>query len=338
MRNTKKWLVLLLTIVMLVGTMATPAMAEESWASLELNVTPAGEGGILQADILTWEGQNIADGKLVLTYDPAVLTYVGTEPGSAWVNAEDVTLSVNDAEGKLILAFASAEAAQKEGVLFRIRFSGYVRDTAIELTRNASYITGCKVPAIGGEFCPSDRFNDLTGLTAEGHTAVDYMVGMGYMNGMSGSKFGPHVKLNRAMMVTILYRIAGNPAVSGTHNFVDVPAGQFYTNAVIWASENGITTGLDATHFAPGKNLTRQELVTFLYRFAGVMGYDRTATTDLSGYTDADKVQPYAVEAFQWAVAAGVIKGTSETTLSPMASTSRAQVSLMVYRLLSAQD
>ena len=67
MRNTKKWLVLLLTIVMLVGTMATPAMAEESWASLELYVTPAGEGGILQADILTWECQNIADGKLVLT-------------------------------------------------------------------------------------------------------------------------------------------------------------------------------------------------------------------------------------------------------------------------------
>ena len=84
--------------------------------------------------------------------------------------------------------------------------------------------------------------------------------------------------------------------------------------------------------------LTRQELVTFLYRFAGVMGYDRTATTDLSGYADVNKVQPYAVQAFQWAVASGVINGTSATTLSPENTTTRAQVCIMVARLLQQQD
>ena len=338
MRNTKKWLVLLLTIVMLVGTMATPAMAEESWASLDLEVTPAGEGGILQADILTWEGQNIADGKLVLTYDPAVLTFVSAEPSTAWANAEDVTLSVNDAEGKLILAFASAEAAQKEGVLFRIRFSGFVGDVRLGLVGRDSYIGSSKVPAIGGEFCPSDQFVDMRNMLPQIHEAVDYMVGMGYMNGMSASHFGPNTELNRAMMVTILHRIAGSPEATGTHSFVDVPDGQFYSEPVLWALEKGVTTGLDDTHFAPGKSLTRQELVTFLYRFAGVMGYDTTATTDLSAYTDAAKVQPYAIEPFQWAVAAGVVNGTSATTLSPEATTTRAQICIMVSRLLTAQD
>ena len=146
------------------------------------------------------------------------------------------------------------------------------------------------------------------------------------------------MELNRAMMVTILYRIAGSPAVSADSTFTDVPADTFFTDPVAWAVANGITNGVSANLFAPGKSLTRQELVTFLYRFAGVMGYDRTATTDLSGYTDAAKVQPYAVEAFQWAVASGVINGTSETTLSPENTTTRAQVCIMVSRLLLQQN
>ena len=110
------------------------------------------------------------------------------------------------------------------------------------------------------------------------------------------------------------------------------------TEKVISSTAEKFTNGVSANLFAPGKSLTRQELVTFLYRFAGVMGYDRTATTDLSGYTDVAKVQPYAVQAFQWAVASGVITGTSETTLSPENTTTRAQVCIMVSRLLVQQD
>ena len=338
MRNTNKWLVLLLTVLMLVNVLGISAMAAQNPAPLDLRLVPAAEAGVVQVEILATADQTVADGKLVVTFDPEVLTYEGTGIGSAWTDAEAVTLSDNAASGKVILAFAGVDAA-KEGVLFSIRFSGAACDTAITLDGSRSYITGSgTVPTVSGEFCPSDRFNDLTGLTAEGHTAVDYMVGMGYMNGMSGSKFGPHVKLNRAMMVTILHRIAGAPTVSGTNNFVDVPAGQFYTDAVIWASTNGITTGVDSTHFAPGRELTRTELVTFLYRFAGVMGYDRSATTDLSRFTDSNKVLSYAVDAFSWAVGAGIVNGTTETTLAPMAKTTRAQICLMVFRLLSQQD
>ena len=336
MRNMKKWLVLLLAVVMLVSNLSITAMATENWAPLALETRPAG-GGILQVDILATEGSIVADGKLVLTYDPAVLTYEATEINAAWNDANAVTLSVNDRSGKLILAFASADAAN-EGVLFSIRFSGAVCDTQIDLVGSDSYIGSSKVPAIGGEYCPADQFVDIRNSVPMIHEAVDYMVGMGYMNGMDASHFGPNLELNRAMMVTILYRIAGSPAVAADSTFSDVPADEFYTAPVAWAVENGITNGVSASLFAPGKPLTRQELVTFLYRFAGVMGYDRTATTDLSAYTDADEIQSYAVQAFQWAVASGVVNGTSETTLSPENTTTRAQICIMVSRLLTAQD
>ena len=337
MRNTRKWLVLLLTVAMLVNVLGVSAMVTENAAPLELDFHPAGEG-IVQVDILATEAQIVADGKLVLTYDPAVLTYEGTEIGAAWTNAEDVTLSDNAKDGKVKLAFAGVDAA-KDGVLFSVRFSGGVCDTQIGLAGPESYISDTSlVPAMGGEYCPSDQFVDVQNSIPMIHEAVDYMVGSGYMNGMSQTMFGPNVELNRAMMVTILYRIAGNPAVEGAPAFTDVPAGQFYTDAVVWAIANGITNGVSATLFAPGKSLTRQELVTFLYRFAGVMGYDRTATTDLSAYTDTNKIQPYAVEAFQWAVASGIVNGTSETTLHPENTTTRAQICIMVTRLLKAQD
>ena len=336
MRNMKKWLVLLMTVAMLVNVLGVSAMATENSAPLALSVSRAAEGGMVQVDILATEAQTVADGKLVLTYDPAVLTYVGTEAGTAWTNADQVTLSDNAKGGKVILAFANDDAAG-DGVLFRVTFSGAVSDTELALT--GDYVTD-KVPVSGlsVSYCPSESFVDIRNSVPMIHEAVDYMVGMGYMNGMDASHFGPNLELNRAMMVTILYRIAGSPAASGTHTFADVPDGVFYTEPVIWAVQNGITTGLTANLFAPDKSLTRQELVTFLYRFAKYMEYDVTKTTDLSAYTDFARVQPYAVEAFQWAVASGVVNGTSETTLSPENTTTRAQICIMVSRLLTAQD
>ena len=337
MRNTKIWLVLLLAVVMLVSNLGVTAMATENESPLGLYVSPAAEG-IVQVNILSSQAQIVADGKLVVTYDPEVLTYVDTQPGDAWSDPEQVTLSVNPDSGKIILAFASIDAS-KDGTLFTLTFSGAVQDTVIAVDGSSSYITGVgAVKDLRVDLCPSAQYVDMQNMVPVIHEAVDYMVGMGYMNGMSGTMFGPNVELNRAMMVTILYRIAGAPAVEEDSTFTDVPAGVFYTAPVAWAVENGITNGVSANLFAPDKSLTRQELVTFLHRFAKYMQYDVTKTTDLSVYTDADKVQPYAVEAFEWAVASGVINGTSATTLSPENTTTRAQVCIMVSRLLKAQD
>ena len=336
MRNMKKWLVLLMTVAMLVNVLGVSAMATENSAPLALSVSRAAEGGMVQVDILATEAQTVADGKLVLTYDPAVLTYVGTEAGTAWTNADQVTLSDNAKGGKVILAFANDDAANA-GILFRVTFSGAVSDTELALT--GEYVTDdAPVSGLSVSYCPSESFVDIRNSVPMIHEAVDYMVGMGYMNGMDASHFGPNLELNRAMMVTILYRIAGSPAVEADSTFADVPAEVFYTAPVAWAVENGITNGVSSSLFAPGKSLTRQELVTFLYRFAKYMEYDVTKTTDLSAYTDFARVQPYAVEAFQWAVASGVVNGTSETTLSPENTTTRAQICIMVSRLLTAQD
>lgn len=339
MRNTRKWLVLLLTLAMLMNTVGFTAMAAENESPIALTVSPAAEpGSNLQVQVLATQTQTVADGMLVLTYDAAKLTYAGTEIGAAWGEDAQIDPSINPLTGQIKLAFANADAAS-EGVLFTLNFTVVEAGEVVFAIDGSSYISGVDAD-LSAEVstCPSARFTDLANLSAEGHKAIDYMVGSGYMNGMTQTLFGPHTELNRAMMVTILYRIAGSPAVEGTPAFTDVPAKSFYTDAVVWATANGITNGVSAQLFAPGKSLTRQELVTFLHRFAKHMGYDVTASADLSAYTDAGVVRPYAVEAFQWAVAEGIIKGTTATTLSPEATTTRAQVCLMVYRMIAPKD
>ena len=339
MRNTRKWLVLLLTLTMLMNTVGFTAMAAENESPIALHVSPAAEpGSSLQVQVVATEARTVADGRLVVTYDAAKLTYAGCEVGAAWPENDQFALSVNPTSGKVTLAFANADAAA-EGVLFTLSFTVAEAGETVIALDGSSYITGVEADlAQEVSTCPSARFVDVASLSAEVHSAVDYMVENGYMNGMSQTMFGPHTNLNRAMIVTILYRIAGSPAVDGTPAFTDVPAKSFYTDAVVWASANGITNGVSAELFAPARILTRQELVTFLYRFAKLMGYDVTATDDLSAYTDADVVRPFARKAFQWAVAEGIIKGTTATTLAPEATTTRAQVCLMVYRLLAQQD
>ena len=333
MRNTRKWLVLLLTVAMLVNTLGVTVMAAENESPIALQA--AASGSTVQVQILATKTQTVADGKLVVTFDAGKLTYTGAETGAAW-GTDPVTLSVNPGQGKVILAFANKNAAA-EGVLFTLTFQASA--DAVVAIDSSSYITGVSADlAQEVATCPSARFVDMQDMIPQIHEAVDYMVANGYMIGVSDTRFGPSVNLSRAMMVTILHRIAGSPDAAGTHSFVDVPDDQFYTEPVIWALENGITTGLDAAHFAPSKHLTRQELVAFLYRFANYMGYDVTKTTDLSAYTDAANIHAYAVEAFKWAVASGVVNGTSETTLHPANTSTRAQICIMVTRLLKAQD
>ena len=339
MRNTKKWLVLLLCVMMLVNTLGITAMAAEDESPIGLSVSPAvGSGSSLKVQILASEAQTVADGKLVLNYDAEKLTFIDAAADAAWSDAEQVTLSVNDQTGKVILAFANADTAGT-GELFTLTFSVKESGDSIIAIDCDSYITGVNADLSALiDTCPAAKFADIGNLSAKSHEAVDYMVANGYLYGMTESQFGPYVELSRAMMVTVLYRAAGRPDVAGTCSFSDVPANDYYTKAVIWANENGITYGVSEKLFAPHKSLNRQELVTFLYRFAGYMGYDRTATTDLSNFDDAASIAPFATKAFQWAVAEGVVFGTTEYTLEPLATTTREQVVLMVYRLLSKQD
>ena len=163
---------------------------------------------------------------------------------------------------------------------------------------------------------------------------VRFVYDNGLMNGTSGTAFGPALPMNRAMVVTVLYRMAGSPQVSGEAPFTDVQPGAFYEKPVAWAYENGIVMGVSATEFAPGADVLRCQLVTFFYRYAKALGHDTSARADLSAYLDRGQVMDFAVDAFSWAVAEGIISGMSATELGPNGTANRAQCAAIIMRVV----
>ena len=161
---------------------------------------------------------------------------------------------------------------------------------------------------------------------------VKYVYEKGMMAGTAADVFAPNATTTHAMIVTILYRLEGSPAVTGTSAFVDVPAGQWYTDAVNWAAANQIVKGTSATTFAPNDSITREQMAAILYRYAQYKGYDVTKKADLSGYSDNGQVSAYAKDALAWANAAKLINGVTNTTLAPQGNATRAQVSAILHR------
>ena len=180
------------------------------------------------------------------------------------------------------------------------------------------------------EPAPTEPFVDVN----EGdwfYDAVVYAYQNELMDGVGGNRFAPNSETTRAQLVTILYRLEGEPAVSGDLPFTDVEAGIWYTDAILWAAQNNIVNGVSDTEFAPGDDLTRQQLVTILYRYAEAKGYDVSASADLSGYPDAGQVQDYAQPAMAWAVAEGIVEGM-DGNLNPAGNASRAQIATILMR------
>ena len=156
----------------------------------------------------------------------------------------------------------------------------------------------------------------------------------GIMNGASGNRFEPNAATTRGMIVTILYRLENEPAVNDTCAFTDVSGGAYYEKAVIWASANGIVTGYSNTAFGPADSITREQLAAILYRYAKYKGYDMSAHAELNRYADVTSVSTYAKAPMEWAVANGLISGTSATQLSTKNTATRAQVAAIFMRLL----
>ena len=163
------------------------------------------------------------------------------------------------------------------------------------------------------------------------YDAVRYAYETGLMDGVGDNLFAPNSETTRAQLVTILYRLAGEPEPGGGSGFSDVAAGTWYTDAVAWAAENGIVNGTTDTTFAPGEDITREQLVTVLYRYAESKGNDVSASADLSGYPDAGQVQDYAQPAMAWAVAEGIVEGM-DGNLNPAGNATRAQIATILMR------
>ena len=162
--------------------------------------------------------------------------------------------------------------------------------------------------------------------------AVKYVVQKGLFSGTSETTFEPNTTMTRGMLVTVLYRLTGSPEVKGQSNFTDVEPGKYYTNAVIWAVQNGIVSGYGNGLFGTNDIVSREQMATILFRYAKAKGYDTSLIKDIGGFTDSDQVASYAKRAMQWAYANGIIAGTSETTLSPKSSATRAQVAVILMR------
>lgn len=178
---------------------------------------------------------------------------------------------------------------------------------------------------------PTVSFTDVqpTDWYAE---AVTYAVENGLFQGTSATTFEPNANMNRAMLVTVLYRMSGEQAKADTA-FGDVAQDAWYAEAVAWAKTNGIVSGVSATQFAPNQNVTREQMAAILYRYAQYKGRETgNADANLAAFADANTVSSYAVPAMNWAVKNGLISGTSATTLSPNGSATRAQVATILMR------
>ena len=163
------------------------------------------------------------------------------------------------------------------------------------------------------------------------HKYTDYVIERGLMNGMSQEKFAPNGILTRGQLVTILHRLAGSPTPTGASPFTDVKEGRYYTEAVSWAAEQGLAQGVTETRFVPEAPATREQLVTFLYRYAAMHGVDTAAGGSLSNFPDASSVSEYAQQPMLWAVQTGLLQGM-DGRLAPKASATRAQTAAFLTR------
>lgn len=187
----------------------------------------------------------------------------------------------------------------------------------------------CTLTVIFGQHtCYAEQYTDVD-LGAWYHEPIDFVIGHAYMTGVSPTRFAPNGTLTRAMLVTILYRIAGAPECHDC-NFVDVPAGIWYADAVAWAQQNGIVNGVSLDRFAPENPVTREQLALILYRWVGLPPAEGSK---MESYDDNLSVSSWAYTAMCWANDCGIINGTNGNRLNPQGSATRAQSAAMLYRL-----
>ena len=240
------------------------------------------------------------------------------EAGKAVYSVDDPSIAAVDAEGNV-----TGLAAGTTTVTATMIPSGRSASVKVKVGE------GC--PKDGG--CPISAFSDAD-PKAWYHDGVHWALQEGVMNGVGNGRFAPAAATTRAMIVTMLWRMEGEPGSDDAMTFQDVPDGKWYTDAIRWAAAQELVKGYSAERFGPNDMLTREQMVTILERYAGYKELDvsKGEAAVLTGYADADRISGWAVKAFRWAVDAGIIRGTTETTLSPGSDATRAQVATMLQR------
>ena len=177
-------------------------------------------------------------------------------------------------------------------------------------------------------------FDDVHSIKHWAKADVDYVLEKGLMKGVSENMFDPDGNVTRAMLVTVLYRNEGEPAVNRSIPFGDIDMGAYYANAVSWAKQNGIVVGITENEFAPDESITREQIAAIMYRYAIYKGMEAVTLEENLHFEDSDKISEYAVSAMNWAVGSGLMKGKSESAFKPQDLATRAECAVILHRFV----
>ena len=317
-----------------VNTAATYSMNSDVRAAKE-RAARSSESGISAAEeetvtINVTASEAVTNGVMDITWDANKLELAEYTTTASYFSAIDD-------EGSLTFGYVALTAFAENDTIISLTFNvKAAEDTVVSVNHKQLNNTVGKVEKFPVSFpnatCPSAAFTDVP-ANSWYHDAIDYVVKNGLMIGTSDTTFAPLDNMTRAQIVTVLYRMAGEPAVTATSNFGDVPAGKYYSDAVAWAVANGITYGISDTSFNPNGFVTREQMVTFLYRYIKLSGADMTTTGDLNAFSDADDVSRWALDALVWAVEKGIIIGMDHETLAPQNNTTRAEFATVLMRI-----
>lgn len=310
----KKLCSMLLALV-LVFSLCTTAMAAEN-GGFTVETKAVGLNTI--SVTISADADGLKNSRIVFSW-PEGLTLVSVEsklPADAGITDLDTSKA-----GSVSFAWAAYDT-QKETALLELVFTG-ANGESFEATLQTPENGGSQSVTLSVPY----RFRDVMDPEAWYYDAVYAVYDMGLMEGVGSNLFAPQLTLSRATVVTVLYRLAGSPEVSGENVFTDVADSAWYTDAVKWASESGVVKGYGNGTFAPDKAVTRQELAAMFYRFRAYEGGDVTVDADaLAAYNDADQVASWAKNAMSWAVSNGVLKGMPGKLLKPEDNATRAQM------------
>lgn len=320
----KKLTSLLLCMVLVLSLFCVNAAAAEN-TGIEARATVVDDGTVT---VVVTAKQPTANARLDVAFDSDYLTYTGYETAFAVhsAKAEEENVAIG-------LANATANAIPAGGELVKVSFemTGRWDETVIEITAGGETLT---VIAEGTGY----RFEDVT-ADAWFYEAVETLAADGCIKGISETHYGPALDMNRASFVTLLGRLEGVAETQTETRFTDVEVESFYSGYVAWADEKEIVQGVSETLFAPAASMTREQMVTFLYRYVVSEGIDVTVADPeaaLAQFPDAASVSDWAAEAFAWAIDRGVINGM-DGVLAPQLNCNRAQVAVMLYRFFYEQ-
>ena len=281
-----------------------------------------------------------------------------TIPASFTVEQRDNTpyygITVNDPANGTVTCYAKSAAKGAEVTLTVKPDVGYALDKltvtdasgkTVDVTKvdekTYTFVMPGRAVTVEAVFAPSTSGLPFTDVSAGDwfYEAVQFVYENGLMDGVGNNLFAPNATLNRAMAVTILYRLEGSPDLDGEnlgYPFADVDGDTWYSDAVYWARLNGIVDGVENNHFDPTGSLTREQMATILYRYAQYKGADVSASGDISGFADSANVSSWAVDAVKWAVGSGLVNGVEGNALAPQGTSTRAQAAAVLMRLSQA--